>query len=189
MIQAEAVRLFAEKGYAETTVEEIADAAAISPRTFFRYFPTKEDVVIWDEYDPIALELMASRPSHESPAESFRAIIRQAIEGLYRRDPEGLLVRHRLLQTVPELRARFLEMQGSGAELLATTFAQTRGRLIDELQLRVTAGALASVITVAFDRWQRDNGESDLLALFDQATDALVTGVGQLRQKPRAARG
>jgi AcrR family transcriptional regulator len=132
---------------------------------------------------------MASRPSHESPAESFRAIIRQAIEGLYRRDPEGLLVRHRLLQTVPELRARFLEMQGSGAELLATTFAQTRGRLIDELQLRVTAGALASVITVAFDRWQRDNGESDLLALFDQATDALVTGVGQLRQKPRAARG
>src|SRR6266516_3521141 len=60
MIQTEALRLFTEKGYAQTTVEEIADAAAISPRTFFRYFPNKEDVVIWDEYDPLALDLLAS---------------------------------------------------------------------------------------------------------------------------------
>ena len=46
MIQAEAFRLFAEKGYENTTVDDIAFAAAISPRTFFRYFPTKEDVVL-----------------------------------------------------------------------------------------------------------------------------------------------
>jgi AcrR family transcriptional regulator len=51
-------------------VEEIADAAAISPRTFFRYFPTKEDVVVWDEYDPLALELLQSRPDDEPLAET-----------------------------------------------------------------------------------------------------------------------
>jgi AcrR family transcriptional regulator len=59
-----------------TTVEEIADAAAISPRTFFRYFPSKEDVVIWDEYDPLAPDLLASRPDDEPLAETFRALVR-----------------------------------------------------------------------------------------------------------------
>src|SRR5262245_52260191 len=79
MIQTEALRLFAEKGYAHTTVEEIADAAAISPRTFFRYFPSKEDVVMWDEYDPLALELLEARPDEEPLVESFRAIIRESL--------------------------------------------------------------------------------------------------------------
>src|SRR4029450_4190887 len=84
MIQAEAFRLFAEKGYSETTVEEIADAAAISPRTFFRYFPTKEDVVLWDEYDPQVAELLAARPAEEPVAESVRAVLRQELTGLPR---------------------------------------------------------------------------------------------------------
>src|SRR4029453_5997385 len=111
MIQSEALRLFAEKGYADTTVEEIADAAAISPRTFFRYFPTKEDVVLWDEYDPQVGELLAARPDDEPVAESFRAIMRETLAGLLRRDPNELLTRVRLLSSVPELRARVLEMQ------------------------------------------------------------------------------
>src|SRR5262247_1784635 len=103
MIQTEALRLFVEKGYAETTVEEIADAAAISPRTFFRYFPAKEDVVMWDEYDPLALDLLESRPNDEPLAETFRAVIRQSLGGLLRNDPERLLSRIRLTGTVPEL--------------------------------------------------------------------------------------
>src|SRR5215475_6141459 len=71
-IQAEAIRLFAEKGYENTTVEDIAYAAAISPRTFFRYFPTKEDVVIWDEYDPVLEDLVAERPAGEIGRASCR---------------------------------------------------------------------------------------------------------------------
>jgi AcrR family transcriptional regulator len=56
--QREALRLFAEQGYEATTVEEIADAADISTSTFYRYFPTQEDVVLDDEYDPIVEQII-----------------------------------------------------------------------------------------------------------------------------------
>jgi AcrR family transcriptional regulator len=188
MIQSEALRLFAEKGYADTTVEEIADAAAISPRTFFRYFPSKEDVVLWDEYDPQVGELLAARPDDEPVAESFRAIMSETLGGLLRRDPEQLLTKVRLLSSVPELRARFLEMQASllsstespGSEMAA---ALAHRHVADERQLRVTVGALSAAVTIAIDEWQRDGGKADLLSLFDQTVDALTTGIGELQPR------
>src|SRR5262245_62916948 len=126
MIQTEALRLFDRKGYAQTTVEEIADAAAISPRTFFRYFPSKEDVVMWDQYDPLVVELLEGRPDDEPLAESLRAVIRESLGGLLRQDPERLLSRIRLAATVPEVRARFLGEQTQGIQQLAGFFASKR---------------------------------------------------------------
>jgi AcrR family transcriptional regulator len=176
MIQTEALRLFAEKGYARTTIEEIADAAAISARTFFRYFPTKEDVVMWDEYDPEALELLQTRPGDEPVAESFRAILREALGGLYRRDPERLLTRVRLMATVPELRARFLDEQAEGIELFAAHLAGARAGG-DQLRVRVLGHALVGAVTVALDAWRDDDGRSDLMALLERAFAVL----GELR--------
>ena len=162
MIQTEALRLFVRKGYPQTTVEEIADAAAISPRTFFRYFPSKEDVVMWDEYDPLALELLEARPDDEPLAESFRAITRESLGGLLRNDPERLLSRIRLALTVPELRARFLDEQTQGIEQIARFLASKRGTPVDDLTLRVVGSALLAAVAVALDRWQKDEGKSDV---------------------------
>jgi AcrR family transcriptional regulator len=181
MIQTEALRLFNEKGYAQTTVDEIADAAAISPRTFFRYFPSKEDVVIWDEYDPLALDLLASRPDDEPFAETFRAVLRETLSGLHQHDPARLLARVRLAVTVPELRARFLDEQTHGIEQLAPLLARKRGAPTDELKLRVIGSALLATVSVALDLWQRDGGKSDLLGLLDQAIDTLAEGTRELR--------
>jgi AcrR family transcriptional regulator len=185
MIQTEALRLFDEKGYSQTTVEEIADAAAISPRTFFRYFPSKEDVVMWDEYDPLALELLEARPDVEPFAESFRAVIRESLGGLLRNDPERLLSRIRLAATVPELRARFLDEQTQGIDQIARFLATKRGTPVDDLALHVIGSALLGAISVALDRWQGDDGKSDLLALIDRATDALAEGALELQRDPR----
>jgi AcrR family transcriptional regulator len=186
MIQTEALRLFAEKGYTQTTVEEVADAAAISPRTFFRYFPSKEDVVMWDEYDPLALELLDARPDDEPLAESFRAVIRESLGGLLRNDPERLLSRIRLAGTVPELRARFLDEQTQGIEQIAHFLAGKRGTPVDDLSLQVVGSALLSAVAVALDRWQKDEGKSDLLALLDQVTDVLAEGARDLRRSDAA---
>lgn len=69
-IQAEALRLFAEKGFQATTVEEIAAAAEVAPRTFFRYFPTKDEVVFWPEYLSLLPEFVAARPDGEHAVEA-----------------------------------------------------------------------------------------------------------------------
>jgi AcrR family transcriptional regulator len=174
MIQTEAMRLFAQQGYAHTTVEQIADAAAISPRTFFRYFPTKEDVVLWDEYDPLVAELLEARPKDEPPARSMRVIMLTTLEGLHQRDPEQLLTKVRLIGSVPELRARFLEYQLGAGEMIARQFAPTRGLAADDLGIRVIAAAMIGAVGVALDRWQRDDGNADLLQLVDEAFDALA---------------
>jgi AcrR family transcriptional regulator len=186
MIQTEALRLFNEQGYAQTTVEEIADAAAVSPRTFFRYFPNKEDVVIWDEYDPLVLDLVDARPDNEPLAEMMRSVIRETLGGLYQHDPERLLTRVRLSVSVPELRARLLDAQTHGVELLAPLLARKRGTSADELHLRVVGSALIAAVFVALDLWQKDGGKRDLLALLDDATDALAEGLRELQLRPRA---
>jgi AcrR family transcriptional regulator len=183
MIQTEALRLFGEKGYGETTVEEIADAAAISPRTFFRYFPSKEDVVMWDEYDPLALELLEARPDDEPLAQSFRAIIRESLGGLLRNDAARLLSRVRLGVTVPELRARFLDERTQGIEHVSRFLSARRGTPVDDLSLQVIGSALLAAVSVALDRWQRDDGKGDLLALLDQAIDALADGASELQRR------
>src|SRR5262249_61478166 len=159
-IRAEAFRLFAQQGYSETTVAQIADAAAISPRTFFRYFPTKEDVVMWDEYAPLVLDLFLSRPKGEPPLESMRAVITTAVHGLYERDPQLLLARFRLFATVPELRAAFLDLQAQGADEGGRIFAEHRGLKSrrDELELRVLSGAMNAAVNVALQQWERGGG-------------------------------
>jgi AcrR family transcriptional regulator len=177
MIQSEALRLFSAKGYEQTTVEEIAHAAAISPRTFFRYFPSKEDVVIWDEYDPLALDLLATRPEDEPLVETMRAVIRETLAGLYEHDRERLLTRVRLSLTVPDLRARFLDEQTHGIEELAQLLETKQGARVDRLQVHIVGSALLAAVRAALDLWHQDEGASDLLSLVDDAMDALAEGM------------
>ena len=181
MIQREALCLFAEKGYEATTVEEIAFAAAISPRTFFRYFPTKEDVVLWDEYDPIAPDLLAARPADEPPADTLVAVGRESLAGLHRRDPDGLLVKVRLLTSAPELRARMMEQQGTAGRMIAAWLAEFRDPSADEIELRVVATTLGAAILVALDVWQREGGKRDPLDLVDEAIRALARNMRELK--------
>jgi AcrR family transcriptional regulator len=108
----------------------------------FRYFPSKEDVVIWDEYDPLALELLEARSEDEPLAEALRRCVTRHWAGSIDGTPSGLLTRVRLSLTVPELRARFLDEQTHGLELLAPVLARKRGTSADELHLRVVGSAL-----------------------------------------------
>src|SRR6201997_787503 len=81
-IRREAFRLIEANGYAATTVEQIAEAAEVSPSTFFRYFPTKESVLLADDMDPLIMDALAAQPADVSPLRAIRRAYQVTIESM-----------------------------------------------------------------------------------------------------------
>lgn len=98
-IEAAALRLFTEQGFEATTVEQIAAAADIAPRTFFRHFPSKDAVLFGDQSREIERmrAVLADRPADEHPMRSFTAALLDAAERM-EPDREQHLMRARLLR-------------------------------------------------------------------------------------------
>jgi AcrR family transcriptional regulator len=145
-IREHAMRLFREQGYGETTVEKIAEAAEVSPSTFFRYFPTKEDVVISDDYDPRLIAAFRAQPPGVSVVEALRRSVRAVFSGLDRSALEYEAYRHQLMETVPELRAAMYTEYRRSIDLLASLAAERLGLDAESFEMRAFAGALIGVM-------------------------------------------
>jgi AcrR family transcriptional regulator len=141
-IREHAMRLFKDQGYAATTVEQIAAAADVSPSTFFRYFPTKEDVVVTDDYDPMMLASMRAQPAGMDPIEAIRAAIHEVMDTLSDEDWQRERQRQRLFADVPELRARAMQQYAETILLLGAAVAERAGLPADDFSTRVLAGAV-----------------------------------------------
>jgi AcrR family transcriptional regulator len=101
-----ALRLFEQQGFDGTTVEEIAAGADVAPRTFFRYYPRKEDALFGDHPEEVALirDTLATRSAGESVVEALRRAILAGVEKVVA-DPSLFLTRSRLAASVPPMRA------------------------------------------------------------------------------------
>src|SRR6266852_6004588 len=106
-IREHALRLFREQGYAATTVDQIAEAAEVSPSTFFRYFPTKEDVVLYDDIDPLLIAAFEAQPTDLTPIQALRGAMRAVFTSVSAEEMARQWERGRLILSVPELRMRF----------------------------------------------------------------------------------
>jgi AcrR family transcriptional regulator len=167
-----AMRLFHEQGYDRTTVQEIAEAAVISESTFYRYFPTKADIVMEDELDPLFVSTFRAQPAGHTSIEAFRAAMRSVLgtmteEGLARQRD-----RFALIMAVPDLRAAMLDQLVGGIDLLAAEIGLRTGRPATDTDVRALAGAVvgASIAVMFSTDWQRD---ADLAGLLDAAITAL----------------
>jgi AcrR family transcriptional regulator len=176
MIQAEALRLFADKGFAATTVEEIAAAADMAPRTFFRYFPAKEEVVFWADYQPALAGFVAARPGDEPAIQALRHGIVDGLAGFYDQDRERLLERIKLAFRTPALHPRLRQQQAGWAAAMAALLAARLGAPPDDLEVRAIAAAIAAALFVAIEEWQARDGQRDLRALIDRALDSILAG-------------
>lgn len=177
-IQEHALRLFVEKGYDTTTVEEIAAAAGVSHMTFFRYFPRKEEVVEYDEYDPLLEELVAARPVEEPPLTALHRALRAGLEQILATDREELLIRTRLILRNPALRSRNLLAQDATRDLLARALARRAGLPEPDLAATVQASAALGAIGPAAMAWAGSD-DADFVALIDEAFEALASCVSR----------
>jgi AcrR family transcriptional regulator len=178
VIQEQAMRLFLAKGYAATTVQEIAAAAGVSHMTFFRYFPSKEDVVLADDYDPVVVELVRGRPAGEPDVEKIRHALLAGLASVHAADRQALLERTRLVLGTPALRARLWENQLQTEELLVRALTPDGQRATD-LRRRVLAASCLAAVTAALLVWVERDGRPDLLDLVERAFIALRTEVGR----------
>jgi AcrR family transcriptional regulator len=176
-IRENAMRLFEEQGYAVTTVEQIADAAEVSPSTFFRYFPSKEDVALSDEFDPLILAAMRAQPAELDPIETIRRSVKAALaevpEAAWHREQQ----RQRLIQAVPELRARVLQEYANTIDALARVLAERAGRPPDDFSARVAAGAIVGAMMAALPNGFSGTLDRGELTFMDRALDQVRDGL------------
>jgi AcrR family transcriptional regulator len=176
-IQQQAMRLFGERGYQATTVEQIAAAAEVSPSTFFRYFPTKEDVVLYDALDPVLLEAFRAQPAELSPIQALRG----AMWAVFGELPAGELAvqqeRDALIRSVPELRARMLDEFAKSLDLFAEIVADRVGRRADDPAVRTLAGAVIGVGISAWSTAGDHANPKDYLAVLDASLAHLEAGL------------
>lgn len=175
-IQMNALRLFRELGYNGTTVEQIAEAAEISPSTFFRYFPTKEDVVLSDNYDPLIIAAFEEQPADLTPLQAVRSAIRMVMSDISQEELSAMRERSHLIMTIPELRGAMLNGFIGTLQMFAEIVGKRVGRSPDDLGVRTLAGAIIGV-NISIMLYYVDDPNADIISLLDEALGKLEAGL------------
>ncbi|MFF3329129.1 TetR/AcrR family transcriptional regulator [Streptomyces sp. NPDC002888] len=171
--------LIKEQGYDATTIEQIADRAEVSPSTVFRYFPTKEDIVLTDEYDPILLEEVRARPADEPWPDTIRYVMREAVRTGVEEDEEVARLRTHLMVQVPAVRSRMMESMSVTGRMLCTAIGERTGRDPDSLEVRVYAMSLIGGLMETSLYWAENGHRDDFATLVDRTLEVLQHGLPQ----------
>lgn len=175
-IQRQALRLFRKQGYENTTVQQIAAAAEVSESTFFRYFPTKEAVVLWDDLDPAIVSRIRSQPAGIGPVAALRTALRETFGELSATQQRELRERVELMLSAPPLRATLIDELAGPMRVLSGLVAERTARRADDPGVRAVAGAVIGVgLSAMFAA--RDDPQADLIELLDEAMSHLEAGL------------
>src|ERR1700740_2965331 len=150
-IRRSAFRLIDENGYSATTVEQIADAAEVSPSTFFRYFPSKESLLLADDLDPLVLAAFKAQPSDLSPSQAIRRAYKDVLAHLSEEQLEFETTRQRLIFSIPELKAALYDEYYRTITVMAEAIGHRIGRPAGDFEVRVFVGAMVGAMMAAYD--------------------------------------
>lgn len=171
-----AFALFQDKGYEATTVAEIARAANVSRRTFFRYYATKDALLFVEDSENLEhfRMLLGAPDSSDDLAHIRRACL--ALAELYMRDREQILARARIIESSPVLgkqeRQQDLSWERAIAEsLLASSQLGPNSNSSRERRARMLAGAVFGAVRATMAAWQEAGGRGDLPRMVAEALD------------------
>jgi AcrR family transcriptional regulator len=168
-IQRHAIRLFVERGYDATTVNDVAAEAGVSAMTVYRHFATKEDLVLYDDFDQLAAATIAEFPAVEPLADRIGQTVVRTFDQATTNDKDFLLDRLRLMVSTPALRARHLDSQYALQEALVTAICADSDDSTAEFRARSAASACLGIAHIALLRWAAEDGKTNLPDLFRDA--------------------
>jgi AcrR family transcriptional regulator len=184
------MRLFAERGYHATTIAEIAEAADVSPRTFFSYFPSKEAVVFHNvDRD---LDTLAAALSDRLPGETAFDALRRWIDAMFEQwmgEEDEALLRKRLCREDEGLANFQGGVMARIHELLLGAIADDLGEPADALRPRLVAAAAVAALTSLDSTLEEKTGQpamvdkTEALAVLDHAMAFLRGGLDALQAK------
>lgn len=184
-IAEQTIELFDERGFDATTVEDIAAFTGISPRTFFRYFASKEEVIFGDllPLGESVRDALAARPMNEPSWHALRASLQVFVE-LADADTTRSLRTTRVASSTPGLRARNLEKHNAWAEFLIPL---VECRIDHSIDSHTAASALVhsalACLDVALNTWAARAGSKPLEELLDAVFQALGPGEPEIEGK------
>jgi AcrR family transcriptional regulator len=184
-----ALELFCEKGFDAVTIDDIAAAADVSRRTFFRYYASKEDVILSDH--PKRLDELAAALNRRSADEPALTALRHAIislAGTYEEQRDHMVRRFRLVTTTPALEARSLCLQRNWETSVTSMLAARMGvDPAEDLRPGVVAATTMAAMRIATANWLAGGGHDDLPKIVANALDLLDGGL-QAAASPPARR-
>jgi AcrR family transcriptional regulator len=188
-LAATALRLFAERGFEATTVDDIVEPIQVSRSTFFRYFPTKEHVLFPDHDERLARfqEQLAGSLRDSPPLEAVRAAALDAadavIEG-FRRDPEAYRARQRIVSATPSLQALTLRLDLDWEDALADALERRLpGRGANRrLRARLLAGSFMGTVGAFHRAWEATGFRDDPGRYRDQVMAVIERGLAGVLQ-------
>lgn len=184
-LEAAALRLFGERGFDAVTVDDIAAEADVSRRTFFRYFASKEDVLLADHFVQLARlrEAIAARPADEPILTALRNALLSLTTDFEDRK-EMVILRGRIMRETPSLQARSLVHQKAWEEAMQAMVADRLGvDPVTDLRPGVVSATALAAMRVAFTIWLTAGATGDLIAMTAEALDLLDGGLQQVHAK------
>jgi AcrR family transcriptional regulator len=175
-VQSIALELFSKQGYDATTIEQISTFAEISESPFFRCFPTKEDLVISDDLDPVVIGTFKSLPPEIGVVEALRLSLRKSFGDLSLEQRAEQSNRVELVLSVPALRAAAISQFADMMTAISEAIAERTGRESTDFQIRVLAGAIVGA-GMAMMSAMVDDPAADPMELMDAALAQLEAGL------------